>query len=346
MPKIIVTRELASLIRSLRLERNITSKALSECINKSPSYITKFEKGEIQSISKDALDSLLNCFVENENSVQDIRDEILKKASITFSAKEMEAQLWYTNYDTVYCAVPIPESLINSINELLNENGISREYLWDRINSNEFIQTPNSDPAIDNKKLPKNEWFFRDKKNRNSQEIIIDLELEKLNNILDGIRKKTRYVFMLAIVLYSLKIQAFHEKVILSDEENSELYNKAVKYLSEHNFYSRAEKYKRIAATEQLSIPDQINQDEINKLMSFINLRSDLDVQHTNEVLISINKNVDWDIAFMEKLSSLPFYELQKASHTFNQKLLDQIKTLIEKAKEAPEKEKEKEQYD
>jgi transcriptional regulator with XRE-family HTH domain len=346
MPKIKVTNELASVIRNLRLENKVTAKALSEHIGMSQSYISKFEKGNISTIKKELLDEIVNFIISNRSVYLDRIDEILKTASFYYTTKELERQLWFENFSMVFSAIPIPKGLVDDINSKMQEHSITRETLRNRINSNEFILDENGNPHPDNDKYPRNEWFQREGSNGNEHEIIMDISIEKINSILDSKQTKTRFVFLLAIVLYLLKMIKFKECVVIPIEDKAQLCDEAYQYLYGYNFYPLSEKYRRLQSSQQLSIQDQSNQEEIAKVTGFFHVWSDYDVQHANNVLSTFSKNLTWDSAFMEKIISLPFNEIAEASYTFKKKLLDEIAQQVSVAIDTPEKEKSLEQYD
>ena len=77
----------------------------------------------------------------------------------------------------------------------------------------------------------------------------------------------------------------------------------------------------------------------------FFEVLSDFDVDEANTTLTAFNKNLEWDPAFMMKLISLPFDQLGGASLSFTQKLLDDIREVLNNSLEAPEEEKNRKIY-
>ena len=75
MAKVYVTQELAETIKSIRLQNKILSKDLANIIDKSPSYVTKLEKGEIQTIDIDELNKIFNYIIGDDTSF----DETIQK---------------------------------------------------------------------------------------------------------------------------------------------------------------------------------------------------------------------------------------------------------------------------
>ena len=114
MPRAIVTPELTETLRGIRLQNKIQAKNLAAHIGKSPAFISKLESGNIQTIDTKELYSILQ-FISGENSSTELAEQIYASLRFKYSSKEIEEQLWFTNYDTVECLLPIPEALIDDL---------------------------------------------------------------------------------------------------------------------------------------------------------------------------------------------------------------------------------------
>ena len=344
MPKIMITGELAEAIRGLRNENKVSAKSLAEHIGKSQSYVSKLEKGHLKTISKSELDNILSFVIHDSHSYLDRVNEILKLATYRYSSKEMEEQVWFSNYSSVFCEIPIPSELIDDINQRMKEHNISVEYLCTRINANEFIMSDIDIQNLVESKYPINEWFEYP---QGSKKIIIIMrvKLERLIKVLEKKFTSVNYVLLQAVTQYLFKIMRYKDLVNISVDESEMIARDAKSYLQFYNYYPISEKYRRIQAAEQLSIPDQENQYEISRLNEFIRIRSDLNLERTNKNLISLNRNIEWNSAFIEKMVTLPFADLGSTSYSFNKKILDQFEDILNKALCAPTKEKMLEEY-
>ena len=125
MPRAIVTPELTETLRGIRLQNKIQAKNLAAHIGKSPAFISKLESGNIQTIDTKELYSILQ-FISGENSSTELAEQIYASLRFKYSSKEIEEQLWFTNYDTVECLLPIPEALIDDMVTRLGTLGVSR----------------------------------------------------------------------------------------------------------------------------------------------------------------------------------------------------------------------------
>lgn len=345
MPRIVITNELAEAIRGLRLEKKVSATSLADHIGKSRSYISKLEKGNIKTVSKDEFDSILRFIVAGNHSYIDRVDEILKVATYRYNTEEMEAQVWFSNFSTVFCRIPIPAELVDDINSKMKENGVSREYLCDRINANEFLQFEDNQQKLFNSNYPNNEWFEYP---ANSKKLVILMRVQpkEIGEILEKERTSIGYVFLQAISQYLFKIIEFKHETHISESASTKIAEESKQYLHSFNFYPISEKYRRLHADEQLSMPDQKNQDEIEKLNAFITVRSEYNVQRTNMRLVALNHNIEWDGPFMESLMALPFSDLAGASYASKERLLDQIKRILQDAISAQAEENRSKDYD
>ena len=180
MPRAIVTPSLAETLRSIRLQNKIQAKQLASHIGKSPAFVSKLENGSIQTIDTEELNSILQ-FISGQEPPVELAEQIYKSLKLKYSAKEIEEQLWFVNYDTVECLLPIPNELIEDFNSRIDRLGITRHYLTSRINANEAI----SDEENNDRSIPYNQWYHQERLGGNAHSIKIRLPEEQLNKILD-----------------------------------------------------------------------------------------------------------------------------------------------------------------
>ena len=149
MAKIIVTKELAETLKTLRIQNGIKSNELATKINKSPAYITKLEKGAIQTLKEEEFDKILGYILKDLSNSDEVAETLYSSLKIKYSDEEIERQLWFNNFDTVVRLIPLPIELIEEINKMIEECSINKEYLLKMINSNQFL----SDEEINNAML-------------------------------------------------------------------------------------------------------------------------------------------------------------------------------------------------
>lgn len=346
MPKIVITDQLAATLKLIRQKNSIPAKELASHIKKSQSYISKFEKGQIKTIDKNILDRIIGFIIRDKDDFAEKIDEILSSAIYRFTNDELDEQIWFMNYSTVFCKIPLPEELVLDINQQMKFNNIPVENLCKRINANEFI--PQSFNA--SKTLPRNEWFIRQDNKRLA--ILMDIPLDKLNDILSNSTKSTRYVYLQAIVQYLFKIISFGNVVEIPDDEERKIEQKTADYLNSFNFYSLAERQKRMSEAQKSS--DNLNslcsQDQtylslIRKICDLIQVYSGADVYTVNAMLTTFITNLQWDAGFMLYLMSLDFHDLNDATFAYKKEFMDSIKSQVNDAIQDPKKSTQMEHY-
>lgn len=345
MSRIDVTVELVNTIRSLRMENKVAAKDLAAYLGKSPSYISKFENGQIKTISREDLDKIFRFIISDETAFDEKVNQILGASVKRYDKKEIENQIWFYNYSTVYCKRPVPEELIDEINRIMEQHSVSREYLLKRINANEFLRNEYGEFRSGNENFPRNEWFVRNPEEDSGLEIIIDLSLERLNRIMDKQEKSTKYVFIQAIVLYLLKIIQYNEIVYLPKDDTVKLYADTKELLSKYRFYSLSEREEHRSNPDELNIHDRRAREEVRQLFSRLQFISNLDVEYTNDVFSSFSKNIDWNKSFMLSLVALPFHRIGDTSYAETKELFGKIKKLLEETLERPHEQQSLDKY-
>lgn len=333
MPRAIVTTELSETLRSIRLQNKIQAKDLALHIEKSPAFISKLENGNLQTIETSTLYSILQ-FISGEHNFAELAEQIYASLRFKYSSKEIEEQLWFTNFDTVECRLPIPATLIDYINNRLETLNISRTILNARINANESL--PPED--IHNTSIEFNQWYHRPHTDGYSQSIKIRLTEQQMNNILDKTIDVSPYIFVFSILFYTLKIEKYNTKTDLSSTENNALIKTTTDILNSYKFLSISEKNNLIAEKESkedvydlLTSFDKTNMDILNDILIGFRYASDRDIKSTNKKLQLFSQNMHWDLGFMLKVISLDFKALENTSFNNKKALIEAIQSLISK---------------
>lgn len=331
MPRTIITPELADTLRLIRIQNSVSAKDLSKHVNKSPSYITKLEKGYIKSVDSDLIDRILKYITNDDSEGEKLAEEVFSTMKQRYTKDEIDQQVWFTNYDTVFRQIPVPGSLIDYLNEKINNNDISIEYLLSRINSNEALP----DEDIQDDTIEYNIWYAS-KVCSGTQSIKVKFNIDQLIALFSGKISAVPYYVILTILFYIFKIEEYQSQTVISDDEYKELLNKTKDILNSYKFYSLIEKENIIAKAENdeqlsrlLNSFDYDNQILISNVLSNIKIASDFDIKLTNERLKLLLANLKWDLWFTLKLNSLDFYKLDNIDVESKKALLQDIENLI-----------------
>lgn len=338
MARISVTAEMADALRELRLQNKIASKEIAVALNRSPSYISKIENGSIKSMSEEEFDIFLKQILPECSTAQERLDKLIEFQVKKYEHDTLEQWIWFQNLDTVYRLIPIPTDLIDEINFLLSEGGISLDDLVERINGNEeLLEEERKDDTI-----ICNEWFVSgDSSSRRSIKMFV--KREEIDDILNGKTKACNYVTMQAIVHYLFKIKLFPKDHQFTDEDIQRVTDTWLPLLDKHRFYTLSRKEMLLSqarSQEQahsiLNEFDIENQDILKELLRYIKMATDMDVLTANKNLRQFVSNLKWDILFMLRLVGFDFASIEICSFSNKKQMLLEIKEVVKKYQDMP----------
>ncbi len=339
MPKIEVTAELCDTLRSLRIQNKLQSKDVAMQIGRSPAYLSRLENGYIAHIDYNTLNVLIKTITRQDEIDHNVIETIINNLNIKYTKEDIDKQLWLTNYDTLKCMIPIPSHMIDTINEMLDQNNISRDYLLKRINANEALDQDD----IKKSKLQHNIWFQNKNEDHPSHSIIIDMTRKDLDAYLDKTKTSGPYIFIFCIVFYIKKIIKYGNLVKLENNIYEDLYNETSEFLKSFKFMTYTEKAALVGAAKSADELDSLMNsfdDKFYKLTGEIfagfKALSEHNIETTTERLESFKDNMRWDLGFMLKLVDLPFRDLEDTSIDNRKKVLKEIECLIVKYTNLP----------
>ena len=341
MSRAVVTPELAETLRNLRLENRIQAKDLADHIGKSRAFISRLENGTIKSIDSKDLLTILNYILDTGGNLDDSLEKIYSLLEFKYTQQEIREQLWFTNYDTVERYIPIPEDLVSYMNQLIDELGITQEYLLSRINANESL----TQSEIDDPSIPYNQWYRRtESSNTLDSSIKLQISKDTLHGILSGELDTTPYIFILGILFYLLKIKRYPDRIEISHEEYEELFKDTIDCLNRYKFYSISERNRLMSSQnssadndELLSVHDIENRDALSRINSYFKMISDLNIKYANKSLTAFGDNLASDIGFMMRIIGIDYTALDHVSVSNKKELLEEIQKLVSKYSALPE---------
>ena len=90
MAKVEITPILADSIKTLRMQKGISSRGIASAIGRSPSYFSKIENGSIKSIDKSELDRIFDVITGDDRSLDKQIDSLYATLKIKYSAEEIK----------------------------------------------------------------------------------------------------------------------------------------------------------------------------------------------------------------------------------------------------------------
>ena len=332
MPKIVVTDKLADTFKMLRMQNGIKSKDLAEHLGKTPGYVSKLEKQEVKNIELETVESIFSFLLGEDYKKTEIWEQIYASLQIKYSKAEIDEEIWFSNFDTVYRYIPIPETIIDYFNEKIVSLNITREYLLQRINANEAL----SEDEIKDENIKPNVWYTAFDDGRASIKMCIPENT--LSNILDKKMLSSPYVFIFCILYYILKIEKYGSVIKIESTQIRQLNQEVKTILNSHKFYSIAERENIVNQAQSkeeihnlLSSFDNDNSKLIGDILGELKFASDMDIRITNDRLTGFLKNLSTDVWFTLRLISLEYYLLESVDISQRKEFLKEVDELIKK---------------
>lgn len=343
--KFTVTPELTTLIKTIRTQNNISAKELAAYIEKSPSYVSKLESGDVKNIQKKDLTRILSFLTGGEDFYEDILPAAVKILMSFLPSGRLPEQVWLIQYDTADRPVLVSGEMSADLNKRLTELGMDTEELAAFINENFDSELTSVFPA--NEIIPFEQ--------RGTTRILARLEIEEeeLSRILSGRNRQTSYLTVYGISHILFRLEKFGSvSYKLPPEQAVELLRDTSVYLERFQVHSL------IGFSRMLSSKDFINR-QMDMLHTFDTVSSELmnsiteyfqealkyDALGTTQAMDTFSKSLGWDTAFILKLIKLPFYKMEGLSFHQKKNLMREITNLLDKYDQMSEFEKKLEIY-
>lgn len=336
MANITVTPELASIIKRERTNANpkLSAKELSLAIEKSDTYISTLERGNIKKLdSKLFINIFRKIKICSDAEFQNYINTILNDAftSIKYDEKELKKQEWILQLSLVMRKIPISVNIITFIKESLAELNLTDIDLIRKINANTYLPNPEkleyNTLKIDDDGL----WSYKYKLSDNT-----------INDIVTSKAKTCNFIIMLGII-YNI--------YLLQGNDNASAQKNANKFLFDNKFYNLNQIYKvRKAELEKtadkenpysFALPEYETDfaKTLDSLKQYINQFRDMNVDSALSMITTVEKNLKLDAQFMNVIYKIPFYKLFKDFNVQQkQNFLSKLRTLIDETIEENKK--------
>ncbi len=229
MPKFRVTPNMGAALRNLRQKRNFKAIDVANAINKTGAYISKLEKGVLNTIEENDLIHIIHTLSKNEEEFNEGIQLLLKDTTIEYSKEEAEEKEWRLNLDLFYRKLPIPSQYLSIAKEKIESLNITIKELADYINSNYDLYNDDSFPNDMLDKADKNHWYF----NNGHSFIVVNVSENDLKTVLYTEGISTNYSMLMCILVSLLRL----EKI-----PHDEAYQQAYQILSELKIQTLSEK--------------------------------------------------------------------------------------------------------
>ena len=239
MPKFIVTPEMGTALKNLRIQRNIKAITVAKKINKTGAYISKLENASLNTVDREDFINIIRALSNNEDEFNEAIDLLLKNVSIKYSKDESIKKEWFLNLDYFYRRIFIPDAYRNLVKEKIDSLGVSLTDLTTYINSNADLYNDGSytKDLLDN--AEKNYWYF----NNGNSFIVMDIKEKIIHDVIyDKDFHYANYSILACILISLLRLEKF---------SHDDAYREAYKILADLKIQTLSEKEAIMQAYEQ-----------------------------------------------------------------------------------------------
>jgi len=339
--KFAVTAELSTLLRMVRMRNNISAKELAESIGKSPSYISKLEKGDVKSIKEEGLTEIFTVIFAGKDFYREILPGVVKVLLTFMEPGRLAGQVWLMQYDVVRRQIAVPKEMMEDVLSHLAEKGASVSDLAEVINAN-------IDSEMSAAFLP-NEMVSIDYEGSPRLLIRADLNRAELEQVLYGRKENVNYFTIYCIVHSMFRLMNFPgADKKLPPEDAAVLLRLAATYMERWGIHSLVGFSHMLSSEEFINRQTPLANDGMTIITSISKLFGEIaehDALLTTRQLNTFYDTLNWDAAFAMKLVGIPFSDLDGLSYQNKKKLLQEIQEMVERYDQMSEFERKMERY-
>lgn len=339
-----ITPELSLLIKTLRTQNNIPSKALAKSIGRSPSYLTKVESGKVKMIKAEVLYALFDGLCQGDQFYPDKFNTVVKVLSQIAEPERFFQQKWMLQMDVFDRPVTMPLEMAADVVKRLDTLGYSITDLADIMNSNRDLYGA--------AELPVNEIVMVESGEGSIFRIRFFIRPEKLENLLEQRDLKTNYETCYNIGFTLAKLEKFGNVGHIEPEKAREVLAEVDAYLASYELYSMS-RYGHVLASSEFQSKQRLLLDtfntassrSVNGIIDMFNQVAEIDKVTAARSIDRMRDNMEWDPAFMLNLIAIPFSELKEMSYSNRKEMLAELRSVYETFLNMPEGEKKLEKY-
>lgn len=312
-----MTSEIGMALKNFRIEHEITATSIVNDFEKSPTYITKLEKGDIKKIETDFLIALCNYITKSEDGLR----KFLSKVARNYLEYSEETKLILRNIDNLIIEHPITSSFIEEVAIYMNEHNIDIEQLAEKINANEDLKDLNQ--PLSN--FEANILLDSDSSNY-SHFIKLEIPTTYLKDLLSNKITKIHYIIAEGI-LYSL-YRLGNEKDARSFANSKLRVNNIIPYIGSTVIEINDENMDRFFGGLQPEASDAL-QGIASGLKLIVNLtkKDDYGLKHIQQIESNLKSDLGFTFAYM----SIDLEKLIIKSKQSKQNFLYELRELVEK---------------
>ncbi len=336
-----VTPELAKLIKTMRVQNEVSAKDLAEHIGKSRSYISKLESGSIHTIDRDLLTQVLSIASRGDSFYDDVLSIAVKILRSTIDPERIVDQMWLFGYDVVERVIAVPPAMALDMANNLANAGISASDLVAFSNANIDSQIPPSFPA--------NEFFLENHGGRRRLLMRINITEDDVSTVLNRKNAHITYFMLYTIVHAMFRLRAHPTTTTkLPVDEAADILRRVASYMDRWNIHSLIGYSHFLSSDEFIAhqMPLAQNREDVfDRIAQRLRVIASYDAAHTAEQMSAFEATLEWDPAFAMKIMEMPFAHLGDMSFSNKRKLLSELQGIFDSYAAMDEMERRMESY-
>lgn len=304
MPKYTVTKNMGAALKNLRQRRNVKAVDLAKAIHKTGAYISKLEKGDLNTIDRNDFITIIHAMSKDQEEFDDAINILLKDTTMEYSEEEKENEAWKLNLDFFYRILPVKEDYKTLVKNKMEALHISSIELSNYINSNFDIYNDESHDKEELDKTPRNQWIF----NNGNSYVLMDIPAEKIDKILSPSCKSSCYGKMFCILMSLYRLEKYEKQKAYLQAHN-DLEKMQILTLRDTESimqsYGEEQKIRDLLSqrnNDNLPIENRNLLSSLNDFVQNIYSFSIIDINYVNEKISSLNSSFDADPALTLKL--------------------------------------------
>lgn len=339
--KFSVTPELALLLKTLRAQSGVSAKELAETLEKSPSYVSKLENGEVKSIYKDVLACALTAVAGGGDFFEDVLPAAVRMLTSFMARERLLSQVWLLQFDVVERMVSVPVGMAADIKGHLADAGVTVPELVRRVNSN-------ADSGL-GAGFPANEFVSVDYEGSPRLTVRVELSEDRVERALAEEKPLLSYLDLMDIAFVMFRLVNYPEAVgKLPPDEAVTVLRCTASFMDQWGLHSLTGFSHFVSSDEFVAHQEPLartNPRIVQRIAEVLDEASRHDSIAVTNQLNAFYETLQWDPAFALKLLSIPFSDLGDVSFRTKRCLLADIRDLVDRYDQLPDFEKRLEEY-
>ena len=336
-----VTPELAKTMKTLRVQKGISSRDVAACIGKSPSYVSKLEGGDVKYIAEETCTALLTFVAGGGEFYDEVLSAVFDVLKFVAEDGAMREQLWFMHYDVNARPVVISEGMAADMADSFAAVGATPKSIAAQINANIDSEMSPSFPA--------NEMLLVEGEDTKRLMARVDISEAEVTGMLEAPGHTTCYFYLYNVVHTMLRMRLYPGATAkLPSDDAALLLRLTSQYLQQWDVHSLMGYSRYVASDEFIERQSALVGTEggvVEKVAARLQEIMDYDALGTACQLMDWLETLSWDPAFALKVASLPFPSLGELSHTNKTQLIADIEALLEKYDQMDDFQKRAERY-